>query len=103
MWPWRLSPARLSAYGLTVFLDCWYLLPGRPWPRALEELLDACHPIGIFLGPHGMGRWQQREKDLALDRQTRDPAFPVIPVLLPGADPALGFLSLNTWGDLRRG
>jgi energy-coupling factor transporter ATP-binding protein EcfA2 len=94
---------RLSAYGLTVFLDRWYLLPGRPWPRALEEILDACHSICIFLGPHGMGRWQQREKALALDRQTRDPAFPVIPVLLPGADPALGFLSLNTWVDLRGG
>ena len=27
--------------------------------------------------------------------------MPVIPVLLPGADPPLGFLSLNTWVDLR--
>jgi energy-coupling factor transporter ATP-binding protein EcfA2 len=78
-------------------------LPGSPRPRALEEILDACHSICIFLGPHGMGRWQQREKDLALDRQTRDPAFPVIPDLLPDADPALGFLSLNTWVDLRGG
>ena len=50
-----------------------------------------------------MGPWQQREKDLALDRQARTPTFSVIPVLLPGADPALGFLSLNTWADLRAG
>ena len=27
--------------------------------------------------------------------------MPVVPVLLPGADPPLGFLSLNTWVDLR--
>ena len=26
--------------------------------------------------------------------------FPVIPVLLPGADPVLGFLGQNTWIDL---
>jgi hypothetical protein len=49
-----------------------------------------------------LGRWQQRERDLALDRQTRDGAFPVIPVLLPGAEPALDFLGLNTWIDLRQ-
>ncbi len=40
---------------------------------------------------------------MALDRQARNPSFPVVPVLLPGADPPLGFLSLNTWIDLREG
>ncbi len=47
-----------------------------------------------------MGRWQQRELQLALDRQAAS-GMPVVPVLLPGADPPLGFLSLNTWVDLR--
>jgi formylglycine-generating enzyme required for sulfatase activity len=50
-----------------------------------------------------MGSWQQREHYLALDRQAQDAAFGVIPVILPNADPALGFLSLNTWVDLRNG
>lgn len=50
-----------------------------------------------------MGPWQQREVNLALDRQARSPRFPVIPVLLPGADPVLGFLGQNTWVDLRSG
>jgi hypothetical protein len=89
--------------GLRVFLDRWYLVPGRPWPQALEGTLDTCCAVAVFLGPQGMGPWQQREKDLALDRQARTPTFSVIPVLLPGADPALGFLSLNTWVDLRAG
>jgi hypothetical protein len=48
-----------------------------------------------------MGRWQQREMSLSLDRQANASNFPVVPVLLPGADPPLGFLSLNTWVDLR--
>jgi WD40 repeat protein len=89
--------------GLTVFLDRWYLVPGRPWHQALEEILGTCRAVAVFLGPYGMGPWQQREKGLALNRQARDLTFPVIPVLLPGADPALGFLSLNTWVDLRTG
>lgn len=42
---------------------------------------------------------------LALERQVaaerRGQTFPVIPVLLPGAEPPLGFLSQNTWVDFR--
>ena len=93
----------LREQGLRVFLDRWFVVAGRPWPQVLEGALDACTAVAVFLGPYGMGHWQQREKDLALERQALDPSFPVIPVLLPGADPALGFLSLNTWVDLRPG
>jgi len=91
----------LRQRGRSVFLDRWYLVPGRPWPQALENVLSRCRAVAIFLGPQGMGRWQQSEAYLALDRQTRNWEFPVVPVLLPGADPALGFLALNTWVDLR--
>ncbi|MCZ6553138.1 MAG: toll/interleukin-1 receptor domain-containing protein, partial [SAR324 cluster bacterium] len=93
----------LEDEGLTVFLDRWYLVPGHSWPKALEEALKNCQAVSVFLGPHAMGGWQQRERDLALNRQTRDSTFPVIPVLLPGADPALEFLNLNTWVDMRDG
>jgi TIR domain/FHA domain len=93
----------LRERNLKVFLDRWYLIPGRSWVQALEQTLGDCKAIAIFLGPHGMGRWQQREKELALDRQARDVTFPVIPVLLAGSDPALGFLQVNTWVDLRHG
>ncbi len=88
---------------LTVFLDRWELVPGRPWPDALEEHLSRSRSAVVVLGPSGMGPWQQREYYLALDRQVRDTTFGVIPVILPNANPALGFLSLNTWVDLRGG
>ena len=88
---------------LRVFLDRWELVPGRPWPEALEEHLSRCRSAAVVLGPAGMGPWQQRERSLALDRQAKDAAFSVTPVILPNADPALGFLSLNTWVDLRNG
>ena len=91
----------LRAKGIKVFLGHWYLVPGQPWPQALEHVLGNCGAVAMFIGPGEMGPWQQREKDVALDRQTRDPTFPVIPVLLPGAEPVLGFLLQNSWVDLR--
>jgi hypothetical protein len=93
----------LKERGLSVFLDRWELVPGRPWPDALEGHLSRCRSAAVVLGPTGMGPWQQREHYLALDRQARDRSFGVIPVILPNAEPALGFLSLNTWVDLRSG
>jgi hypothetical protein len=88
--------------GLTVFLDRWYLVPGQPWPQKLEEILTGCRAVAICLGPGPMGPWQQRETNFALERQANQPGFPAIPVLLPGAEPALGFLGQNTWVDLRK-
>ena len=93
----------LSAGGIRVFLDRWHLTPGQPWPQALEQALANCGAVAVFIGADGLGPWQQRERDLALDRQAREPEFPVIPVLLTQGDPGLGFLKLNTWVDLSRG
>src|SRR6516164_1692174 len=93
----------LHERGIRVFLDRWYLAAGQPWPQVLEQTLESCSSVAIFVGAHGLGPWQQRERDLALDRQGREPGFPVIPVLLSHTDPALGFLRLNTWVDLSEG
>ena len=88
---------------LEPFLDRWYLRPGLSWPQKLEEALRTCRAVAVFLGPYGLGGWQAREMYLALERQKQEPLFPVIPILLPNADPALSFLTLNTWVDLRGG
>jgi ABC-type multidrug transport system fused ATPase/permease subunit len=85
------------------FLYRWYLTPGLSWVDRLAAALNSCGAVAVLIGPHGLGRWQQRERDLALDRQAREPAFPVISVLLPSAEPVLDFLGLNTWIDLRAG
>src|SRR5262245_10409497 len=94
---------RLRARDIEPFLDRWYLVGGQPWQPALERLLTRCRAVAVLVGPQGLGRWQHREAQLALDRQAREPSLTVIPILLPGADAALGFLSLNTWIDLRDG
>lgn len=96
---------RLREQNLTVFLDRWYLTPGQSWPKALEATLAQCRAVTVCIGQGEMGPWQQREQYLALERQVaaerRGQRFPVIPVLLPGAEPPLGFLSQNTWVDFR--
>jgi TIR domain len=92
----------LRGRGLKVFFDRDYLAAGQPWPDLLEKNLRACRSAAICLGPQGLGPWQKREQYVALDRQTRESEFPVIPLLLPGAkDPPLGFLRLQTWVDFR--
>jgi hypothetical protein len=45
----------LRAKGLKVFLDRWYLVPGQPWPQALEGVLSSCGAVAVCIGPGEMG------------------------------------------------
>ncbi|HUD67210.1 MAG TPA: TIR domain-containing protein [Candidatus Sulfotelmatobacter sp.] len=96
----------LAARGITTFLDRDQLVPGLPWPTALEEGLRSVRAVAVFIGRE-LGGWQKREMWFALDRQVREEKqghpFPVIPVLLAGADLTPSFLFTNTWIDLRGG
>ncbi|MBK9305599.1 MAG: SUMF1/EgtB/PvdO family nonheme iron enzyme [Nitrospira sp.] len=96
---------QLREQQLTVFLDRWYLTPGQSWPKELEATLAHCRAVAVCIGQGEMGPWQQREQYLALECQVaaerQGQTFPVIPVLLPGAEPPLGFLSQLTWVDFR--
>ncbi|MFK7847433.1 MAG: TIR domain-containing protein, partial [Rhodothermales bacterium] len=72
------------------------------WQNELEQKISQSKSACVFVGPNGFGSWQQREKNLALDKQAGESTYRVIPVILPGNnDPTLGFLGLNTWIDLR--
>ena len=88
------------------FLDKWHLIPGNPWQEELEQALDTSRTCAVFLGPHGIGSWENEEMRTALDKRLRSQGFRVIPVLLPGATmPERGqlpsFLSRLTWVDFR--
>jgi hypothetical protein len=52
--------------------------------------------VAVFVGSR-TGRWQRNEIGFALDRQASEERFPVIPVLLDGADLSRSFLFLNSW------
>jgi len=99
---------RLRQEGLEPFLDKWHLVPGDPWQEALEEALDQSRTCAVFLGPEGLGPWENEEMRVALNQRVRDPDFRVIPVLLPNAQmPERGrlppFLARLTWVDFRAG
>jgi hypothetical protein len=100
---------RLAERGISTYIDSDDLPIGIPWPIALYNALQEVRAVAVFIGKAGLGSWQMREVSLSLDRQVREEEcsyrFPVIPVLLPGADleGVLGFLLLNTWIDLRNG
>lgn len=96
----------LQARGISFFRDKEVLVPGMSWPKILEDGLRSCGAVAVFLGPAGIGAWQQREIDLALDFQSaadaQGRALPVIPILLPNTKkPDKGFLYLNTWIELK--
>ena len=76
---------KLLAAGITPFLDKWNLVPGEPWQEGLEEALDRSLTCAVFVGPSGLGPWQNEEMRSALEDRVRNKEFRVIPVLLPGA------------------
>ena len=89
----------LRANGLKSFFDRRNLAPGLRWVPALEKAIAAAKALIVLIGPHGFGNTQQYERDLAIFRQTRDPAFPVVPVFLPETttDRPFDFLQVLTW------
>src|SRR5271165_4716913 len=99
----------LAARGISTFYDRDDLSPGRSWFDELEAAMQQARGAAVFMGKYGLGTVQRREMQFALSRQAIEEKagakFPVIPVLLEGADPdaVSGFLALNTWIDLRRG
>ncbi len=101
---------RLLAAGIRPWLDSWNLIPGDPWQEGIEEALDTCGPAPCSSAHPASGRGTTRR---CASRWTAAPAtaraaFRVIPVLLPGADPAdpatlPRFLGRMTWVDFRGG
>jgi energy-coupling factor transporter ATP-binding protein EcfA2 len=91
----------LRAKGLRSFFDRRNLAPGLPWVRALEQAIGAAKAVIVLIGPRGLGNTQQYERELALLRQSRNPAFPVVPVILPKTttDRPFDFLNVLTWVD----
>jgi hypothetical protein len=92
---------------ISVWLDEWELQPGKPWQVDIEKAIESSRAIAVFVGPDGMGPWEQPEMRAALEQQVRR-GCPVIPVLLPGVAEKIKdnlplFLRPNTWVDLSNG
>jgi hypothetical protein len=77
---------RLKGEGLELYLEEWELAPGREFQPELAGALYESKTCVVFLGPNGLGPWQRKEIQVAINKQTYESDFPVIPVLLPGAE-----------------
>jgi tetratricopeptide (TPR) repeat protein len=97
-----------NEYGVSCWLDKWNLVPGEPWQEALEEALEQCKTVAVFVGPNTISPWENEEMRSALEMRAHDKTRRVIPVLLPGAPDSRDlklprFLSRLTWVDFRGG
>ena len=70
---------------LSVWLDKWNLIPGDPWQEEIEKALDESQCCVVFLGPDGIGPWQNEEMRSAIEERVSKQTIRVVPVLLPGA------------------
>jgi hypothetical protein len=88
-----------------VWLDRWVLVPGKHWQQEMAKGLDQAKACAVCVGSRTPDGWFREEIERALNRQTKDSEFRVIPVILPDGDPGLvdSFLELRTWVDFRKG
>jgi hypothetical protein len=88
-----------------IWLDKWVLVPGEHWQQTMAKALDEARTCAVCIGKQTPQGWFQEEIERALNRQTKDRSFRVIPLILPGADSALvdSFLELRTWVDFSMG
>ncbi|MDH3719820.1 MAG: TIR domain-containing protein, partial [Planctomycetota bacterium] len=93
---------RLQKEGINCWLDRWNLIPGEPWQDAIEKALQQCDSCCVFIGPSGVGPWQNEEMRAAIDRRVKDSRFRVVPIVLPGGQREQrgrlpSFLVEHTW------
>jgi hypothetical protein len=87
-----------------VWLDRWILVPGEHWQQELAKGLDQAKSCAVCIGRHTPTGWFREEIERALNRQSKDPSFRVIPVILSHGDRSLvdNFLELRTWVDFSK-
>ena len=55
--------------GIEPWLDKWNLIPGQACQPAMERALADCATCAVFIGPGGLGPWQNEELRAAIDRR----------------------------------
>lgn len=90
----------LKDRGILPWLDEWELPPGQPWPPLVQKQLQKMHRMLFFVGPNGIGTWQENEVFTFMEMKGT-----IIPVILPNAprNPDIPpFLKRLTWVDFRK-
>src|SRR4029077_4743020 len=69
----------LKRRGLDPWIDQEALLPGESWLDGIEKSLQSSIVAVVFVGAHGLGRFEEKEVKIIIESDQR-----VIPALLPG-------------------
>ncbi|GAA4723615.1 TIR domain-containing protein [Phytohabitans rumicis] len=75
---------RLRADGILPWFDTADIEPGQRWHDELERRIRQVDAGAVFVGPHGLGPWQDMEQRAFVHESARR-EFRIIPVLLPDA------------------
>lgn len=89
--------------GIKVWFDEWEAQPGQKWKKELSRGIRESNSIIVFIGPSGVGPWEEQEIENAIDQYVNQ-GCSVIPVILPGVEkvPELPpFLNQFNWVDCR--
>jgi GUN4-like/TIR domain len=74
---------QLKARQIYAFLDKYDFEPFRPWQKQLEEIIPRIKSAAVFLGPSGVGSWEDMEmREFLLEFVERDLRMGL--VILPG-------------------
>ncbi len=92
-------------HGFKVWLDKWVLVPGGHWQQEMARGLEQAKTCAVFVGQRTPQGWFREEIERALNRQTKNSNFRVIPVILPDGESGLvnNFLELRTWVEFKQG
>jgi hypothetical protein len=96
--------AELLKHGILPWFDRWDIPPGASWQTKLESCVKRIKVAAVFLGPSGIGPWQNLEQQALLMNFVRK-KNKIIPVILPGAKKTRAmpqFLKLINWVDFRK-
>lgn len=83
----------LRQLGLSPWLDKWNIHSGLRFQPLLHEAIGASCAMLVFVGRYGPGFWQSNEVELAIQKQSEDPDYRVMPIVLQGG-------SLSDWSFL---
>lgn len=72
----------LMQLGLPVWMDKSHIRPGRRWKKEIEEALSQSRIVLVFVGPEGIGPFQEWEINRAMEREMEGLSY-VIPIILP--------------------
>lgn len=102
-WAENLAKRLRDEYGFRIHLDKWVSLAGQFSQQAHSDGIDQASCCIVCIGEQTPVNWFKQEIQRALDRQSKEPSFRVIPVLLPDAKVVnvRDFPELRVWVDFR--